>query len=109
MSRGGRPTVPEFGATILAPRRDTKSGGRVDDEPPSGVRLKREMLASVPRLAVSTRELMAMPLDHRAGFIASFVDGKFTVEMIVDASAMPEDEALALLGNLAARGVIVLS
>ncbi len=108
MSRGGRPTVPEFGATVLAPRRESKSF-RVDDQPASGVIVKREMLESVPRLAVSTTELMALPLDHRAGFIASFVDGVFTVEMIVDASAMPADEALALLGDLAARGVIVLS
>jgi len=109
MSRGARPTVPEFGATVLAPRCESRSGARVDDQPASGVIFKREMLDSVPRLAVSTRELMAMPLDHRAGFIASFVDGIFTVEMIVDASAMPADEALALLGELAARGVIVLS
>jgi hypothetical protein len=109
MSRGGRPTVPEFGATVLAPRRESRSDVRVDEEPASGVVLKREMLTRVPRLAVSTRELMAMPLDHRAGFIASFVDGTFTVEMILDACAMPADEALALLGELAARGVIVLS
>ncbi len=109
MSRGQRPTVPAFdaAAALRAQRARAKGKAPADDEPSSGIGLRAETLASVPRLVVSTPQLMAMPLDHRAGFIASFVDGTFTVEMILDACAMPREEALTLLRELAARGVIV--
>jgi hypothetical protein len=103
--------VPEFGAAdrLLRTReRGEAATATADDEPPSGIVLRPEMLAKVPRLAVSTTELMKLPLDHRAGFIASFVDGTFTIEMILDACAMPREEALSLLEDLAARGVIAL-
>lgn len=63
-------------------------------------------LDSVPRLAVTQRELMALPLDHRAGFIVSFVDGTYTVEMILDVCPMPRERALAILGELESQGVI---
>jgi hypothetical protein len=64
------------------------------------------MLASIPRLAVTQSELMAMPLDHRAGFVVSFIDGTFTVEMILDVCPMPRERALAILGELADKGII---
>ena len=63
-------------------------------------------LDSVPRLVVSQRELMAMPLDHRAGFVVSFVDGTYTVEMILDVCPLPRERALAILGELEERGII---
>jgi hypothetical protein len=63
-------------------------------------------LASVPRLAVTRSQLMAMPLDHRAGFVVSFVDGTYTVEMILDVCPMPRERALAILGELADKGII---
>jgi hypothetical protein len=63
-------------------------------------------LASVPRLTVTQSQLMAMPLDHRAGFVVSFIDGTFTVEMILDVCPMPRERALAILGELAAQGII---
>jgi hypothetical protein len=66
------------------------------------------MLASVPRLAVTQRQLMAMPLDHRAGFVVSFIDGTYTVEMILDVCPMPRERALAILGELAAQGIIAV-
>jgi hypothetical protein len=63
-------------------------------------------LASVPRLAVTRNQLIAMPLDHRAGFVVSFVDGTFTIEMILDVCPMPRERALAILGELAEKGII---
>jgi hypothetical protein len=78
-----------------------------EDEPPSGVLLRHEALASVPRLVISLKELKALPLDHRAGFIVSFIDGAYTVGMILDACAMPRKEAMTILRELAARRVIV--
>jgi len=63
-------------------------------------------LDSVPRLAVTKRQLLAMPLDHRAGFVVSFVDGTYTVEMILDVCPMPRERALEILGELAEQGII---
>ena len=77
-----------------------------DRQPASGVVRRREGLAGVPRLAVSTAKLMTMPLDHRAGFIISFIDGTYSIQMILDACAMTRDEALAILGDLVAKGVV---
>jgi hypothetical protein len=66
------------------------------------------LMAAIPVLAVSTSELARLALDHRAGFIVSLVDGVSEVEMILDVSAMPADDALAILADLVARGIIIL-
>jgi hypothetical protein len=113
MSGLRRPTVPGgFDAQTSVRRTEvpvaTKTPAPSDDQPPSGIVLRLEVLAGVPRLVVSMPELKAMPLDDRAGFILSFVDGAYTVEMILDACAMRRDDALAILGQLVARGVIVV-
>src|SRR5258708_5655599 len=112
MSRRKRTTAPGSDAQgwsqvpdVRAPAQPAKA---LDDEPPSGVMLRCEVRSSVPRLAVSTADLKEMPLDHRAGFIVSFIDGKYTIEMILDACAMQREEALAILGDLAARGIIIV-
>jgi hypothetical protein len=70
--------------------------------------MARADLHGTPRLALSSSALKDLPLDHRAGFIVSFIDGTFTIEMILDACAMPRDEALAILMELLSRGVIVV-
>ena len=49
-----------------------------------------------------------MSLDERSGFLLSFVDGRMTVEMILDTCGMERTEALALLLNLVNRGAITL-
>jgi hypothetical protein len=66
------------------------------------------LLASIPYLSISPRDLTRAGLDHRAGFIVSLIDGTSDVAMILDMSAMPQDEALAILAELVSRGVIVL-
>lgn len=78
----------------------------VDEQPPSGVILRRDGLAGKPRLAVSLDALKSMPLDHRAGFILSFADGKHTIDALLDACAMSHEEALAILYDLECRGII---
>jgi hypothetical protein len=66
------------------------------------------VLVAVPALAVSPAELSRLALDHRAGFILSHVDGMSDVETILDVSAMPTEEALNILSELATRGIITL-
>jgi len=79
---------------------------------------ERELLASqsdvrplvpmqgVPWLIVTHDELRRLPLDSRAGFVVSLIDGRCTVEMILDVAGMPEDDVIALLGKLAELGAI---
>ncbi len=62
----------------------------------------------VPRLAIGHDELEGWLLDHREGFILSLIDGVSTVEAILDVAGMPQGEALFVLCDLCARGVVVL-
>jgi len=66
------------------------------------------LLMAVPSLAVAPSELARLALDHRAGFILSHVDGVSDIETILDVSAMPTEEALGILTDLASRGIITL-
>jgi len=91
-----------------APKTDKPAPEARDDDPPSGVLLRHARLTGVPRLALPLADLMEMRLDHRAGFLISLVDGNYTLEMILDACAMRREEALAILGELAARRIIVI-
>jgi hypothetical protein len=59
-------------------------------------------------MAVSATTLRTLPLDHRAGFLVWLIDGRSTVESILDACPMAREHALAMLGVLAAHGVIAV-
>ncbi len=65
-------------------------------------------LSRVPRLAVSVDKLVSLSLDHRAGFLLSFVDGVSSLTMIVDMSGMPASEVLGTVIDLAERRIITL-
>lgn len=60
----------------------------------------------VPRLAIPTAELQWLSLDHRAGFLLSCVDGRSTVEEILDVSGMPKLDALRILYTLLQQQII---
>jgi len=62
----------------------------------------------IPRLLVGPKELAKMPIDPRAAFIASYIDGIQSMEEILDVCAMPEAEALELIERLRTLGVIAL-
>jgi hypothetical protein len=83
--------------------------GKVAEVPPSSGTYRRNVtLDCIPRIAISAADLRALPLDHRAGFLMWLIDGKSTVEAILDACPISHDHALAMLGVLAAHGVITL-
>lgn len=65
-------------------------------------------LSSVPVLARAQEEIVKMPLDHRAGFFLTHVDGESNLETILDLVPLPEGEVLALVESLVALGVIRL-
>ncbi len=102
-SLGSRPA----GAFAQDPSTGTRrKSGRdalsVDDVGEAAVRMaKGARLDQIPRI-VASRELIAMaPIDARSAFIMALVDGRNTVEAILDMSGMPADEARALLEKLA--------
>ena len=64
--------------------------------------------AAVPWLIATHEQLLALPLDSRAGFVLSLIDVRCTVEMILDVAGLPEDEAIAILDNLRELGAIEL-
>ena len=75
------------------------------DEAHSDVRPVLRM-DGVPWLVVTYDDLRELPLDHRAGYVVSLIDGRATVEMIADIAALPDGEALLILGDLRRLGAI---
>jgi len=101
-----------FGAMIAEVRR-LYAGGEVDAALELAARIG-EAMPEIPRTAipivVMTRsEILALPLDHRAGFMLTRIDGNSTVQQILDVAAMDADEALAVLENLLALGALALA
>jgi hypothetical protein len=59
----------------------------------------------VLRIVVDAAQLRSARIDHRAGFIASLIDGRTGVEEVVDASGMSKFDALRILDLLVERGI----
>jgi hypothetical protein len=59
-----------------------------------------------PVVTMSPQALKRLPLDHRAGFVLSLMDGSLDLEMLVELSGMSRDDALTLVRNLADSGVV---
>ncbi|MGH7294475.1 MAG: hypothetical protein ACRELB_06070 [Polyangiaceae bacterium] len=65
-------------------------------------------LHAVPWLIVTYDALRTMPLDSRAGFVVSRIDGQCTVEVLLDLCGLREDETLRILAALVRLGAIEL-
>lgn len=63
--------------------------------------------SAIPRLARPAKNLTRLPLDPRTAFLAAQVDGKMTVQNILDLGIMTRAEALAALECLVKLGVVV--
>lgn len=62
----------------------------------------------IPRLLLGPNEIAKLPMDPRAAFLTSFIDGTQTMEEILDVCAMPESEALELIERLRQLGAITI-
>jgi hypothetical protein len=60
----------------------------------------------VPQVAMGPDELRWLALDHRAGFLLSLVDGRCTIDEVLDMSGMPDLDALRVLMQLLQQNVI---
>jgi hypothetical protein len=64
------------------------------------------VMVGAPILVMAHAELRRLPLDHRAGFLLSFLDGTIDLDTIVEVSGMPRGEALRIIRNLFESGVV---
>ncbi|MBX3261784.1 MAG: hypothetical protein KF782_19025 [Labilithrix sp.] len=60
----------------------------------------------VPWIRRSAEEIASLPIDHRGGFLLAHIDGVQTMSEILDVCAMPEAEAVFLIRQLVAMGVV---
>jgi len=65
-------------------------------------------MSATPRLCMRASELVALPLDHRSGFLLSHIDGKRTVENVIDVSHLSPSDSLEAIGSLIALGAITI-
>jgi hypothetical protein len=66
-------------------------------------------LDAVPRLAVTAEGLRLLPLDARAAYLLSLVDGRSTVDVVLDVCEMAREEAIGILVQLLRLGAIALN
>lgn len=64
--------------------------------------------SAVPRMCMAAAELVALPLDHRSGFLLSHIDGQRSVEEIIDVSHLSADDTLEVLSALVALRAIAI-
>jgi hypothetical protein len=65
-------------------------------------------LMQTPTLVIGGPALQSLPLDHRAGFIISLVDGHSPVSLILDMCPMNRPEALSVIFALVEDHVLIL-
>jgi hypothetical protein len=63
-------------------------------------------LARVPYVRWTAAQLTSAKLDSKAGYVLWLVDGRSSVEAIVDLAGVPADEALAIVCDLWSRGIL---
>jgi hypothetical protein len=65
-------------------------------------------LSLAVQLTMTAEGLHLLPLDSRAAYLLSLVDGQCTIATILDVCEMDQDEALDILSYLAGLGAIAL-
>ena len=114
-----RPTVPpQFDVAKYAKDSDEnivgvtlpRSETRLSTRPSIGAVTTDEAWArsmtGAPVVVVSTAELIRLPLDHRAGFLLSRMDGFIDLDTLVEVSSMRRADALRLVRDLCESGIV---
>jgi hypothetical protein len=58
------------------------------------------------KVRLGADDLKRLPLDHRAGFVLSLMDGTLEIDTLVEVSGMPRDEVLRIVRDLYDSGVV---
>ena len=108
-SRSSAPPSHDKDASGRRPRL-SRAPVRVDDVGDAavllGARHGRAVAVAAPRVLRTRRELENAPINHRDAFVLSLIDGKTSVQGLVDLAAMPDGEVVTTLARLAALGII---
>jgi hypothetical protein len=65
-------------------------------------------LDRVPSVIVQRTQLRWLSIDHRAGFVLSLVDGRSSLDMILDVCGMPRLDAMKILHELVQQKIVAL-
>lgn len=120
-----RPTIPpSFDVEKFAKDSDARISAVAPAEPPPAEPTSEVRLMTRPRIDAVTHEAWArtvtgalhvrlegealkrLPLDHRAGFLLSLMDGSLDIGTLVEVSGMPRDEVLRIVRDLHDSGVV---
>ena len=96
---------------VLEDLLDPSSEVRLAARPPIGEFLGLEawsLQVSTGKMVVNAplEVLKQLPLDHRAGFLLSLMDGSLDLETLIEVSGMHRDEVLVIVQELHEAGVI---
>jgi hypothetical protein len=56
--------------------------------------------------AIPLTELKGMPLDHRAAYLLSWMDGNVDLETLAQVSTMPREEVIRIVRDLYESGIV---
>jgi hypothetical protein len=76
--------------------------GRIDDTQLAALGGR----GSAPQIAIPPSQLAALQIEARAGFVLSLIDGRSSVDELVDISGLSRSETIRILHGLLKRGVI---
>ena len=65
-----------------------------------------ESIEGLPYVAMSPAEFMVLPLDHRAGFVMSLLDGFTEIDTVVELSSMHREDVVRIVRGLFEMGVV---
>jgi hypothetical protein len=112
--RKSRASLPASGSEAFdntSPEVITPSEVRRVSRPHTGTVVTVEAWArtvlGTPVVVMSPDSLKRLPLDHRAGFVLSLIDGSVDLETLVDLSGMDRNDVLALVRHLCDSGIVV--
>jgi hypothetical protein len=112
--RSDRPTArraswePETPTGTRPRERSLRPAVTVDEVGTTAMKIARTRREVAPKLTATRSVIAKAPIDTRAAFVLSLVDGRNTTTAIVDSSGMLEDEVKAILERLARLGLISL-
>jgi hypothetical protein len=61
----------------------------------------------VPRVMLTPDEIKQLPLDHRAGFLLSLMDGSVDFDSVVELSGLDRGDALEIARELYESGALI--
>jgi len=93
-------TAPNISSRETVRPRAPSSGETENTRPTIPTPRPRLALGAIPRRLVDAKEMLALPLDHRAAFVLMHIDGKTTVRTLVDVTGMLPDELVSLVERL---------